>query len=258
MFRVFLLTFSLFFLVSLNSAPLKADLAFGGAWKNLVVNNQENKIKAKTSDRLSSFLSVFKNFSQLISETSLTIGYTLPAFGTVILETDDEKGVGSFNYYSSLKNKKFNELKKVKANSIPGENNFGAINGIENESYRFLIEPVSEKGFGALLDYEGFYLSGTYKEVASLRSLSDTQVLWQAGLGFGSKVFDLNFSYRQMAFSQPQLTDLEGKRWMVGGMINLSPSLFVDANAFYFDRDRTVSQIDAPQKGARLGVRLKF
>ena len=53
-------------------------------------------------------------------------------------------------------------------------------------------------------------------------------------------------------------TARQTKGWMVGGMIYLSPSLFVDANAFYFDRDKTVSQIDTPQKGARLGVRLKF
>lgn len=258
MFRVFLLSALLVLVITLNSVPLRAELAFGGAWKNINLGTHEINIKDITSDKLSNLFSVFRGLSQFINETSLTIGYTLPAFGTVMLETTESRGFGSINYYSSFNNDKFSKLKKLKSNSISGENNFGSINGLSNESYRFLIEPSSEKAFGALLGYEGFYLSGAYKEVASPRGMSDTQVLWQAGLGFGSKAFDLNFSYRQMAFSQPQLTDLEGKRWMVGGMIYLSPSLFVDANAFYFDRDKTVSQIDTPQKGARLGVRLKF
>ncbi len=254
MFRVFLISASLVLVMMFNIVPLRAELAFGGAWKNINLSKNEINIKDMTSDKLSDLFSVFRGLSQFINETSLTIGYTLPAFGTVILETTDSRGFGSTNYYSSFDN----DLKKLNSNSILGENNFGSINGLANESYRFLIEPSSEKVFGALLGYEGFYLSGAYKEVVSPRGMSDTQVLWQAGLGFGSKAFDLNFSYRQMAFSQPQLTDLEGKRWMVGGMIYLSPSLFVDANAFYFDRDKTVSQIDTPQKGARLGVRLKF
>ena len=249
MFRGLLVFISFIALFLFLSIPVRAELAVGGAWMPFQNNNPKIRVEKEIlTEKLSSFISVFKGISDIITETSLTIGYTLPAFGSLMIDTDNH----------SIRKDTLSEFRGINRNSFISGEKFGFIKGIANQSHRFLWDPLSAKTLGALVGYDGFYLSGAYREVASIRGSYDTQILWQAGLGFGSEDFGLNFSFRQMEFSQPDPTDLEGKRWMVGGMLYLSPSLFVDANAFYFDRDKTLLQIDTPQTGARVGVRLKF
>ena len=128
MFRVFLLSAFLVLVMMFNIVPLRAELAFGGAWKNINLSKNEINIKDITSDKLPDLFSVFRGLSQFINETSLTIGYTLPAFGTVILETTDSRGFGSTNYYSSFNN----DLKKLNSNINIRNKNFSST--IEHEA----------------------------------------------------------------------------------------------------------------------------
>ena len=51
---------------------------------------------------------------------------------------------------------------------------------------------------------------------------------------------------------------LEGKQWMIGGLVQLTPSILLNANAFYIDRELTMPTVEPPGAGARVGLQLRF
>ncbi|MGY8963907.1 MAG: hypothetical protein ACKVKT_10155, partial [Rhodospirillales bacterium] len=81
---------------------------------------------------------------------------------------------------------------------------------------------------------------------------------WQAGLGYGSGDFDFRLTYVESAFVQGSPTELEGKQWMIGGLMQVTPSILLNANAFIVDRELTMPTVEPPGTGARVGLQLRF
>jgi len=100
-------------------------------------------------------------------------------------------------------------------------------------------------------------LRGAYQD-AGPDGLLDGRRAWQAGLGYGSDDFDLRVTYVQSAFLQGSPTELEGKQWMIGGLVQVTPSILLNANAFYIDRETIMPTVEPPGTGARVGLRLRF
>ena len=45
---------------------------------------------------------------------------------------------------------------------------------------------------------------------------------------------------------------------MIGGMVQLTPSILLNANAFFVDREIAMPTVEPPGAGARVGLQLRF
>ncbi len=232
-----------------------AELVVGGAWA-----------EAEPADRLASsqnedlVLDVPVSFvadSELLTATDLTIGYTLPAFGvfSVSAPTSGEE-ITLLQAPSRLTDVSGQDVQGQYATTLFGSQ-IGVFGEVVDQPTAFALEPQTSRTVGASVGYGGFYLSGAFQSAGS-DGLIESRRAWQAGFGYGSTAFDVRLTYAESDYAQTGLMELEGKQWMIGGLVQLTPSILLDANAFYVDREQIVPTVEPPGTGARVGVRLRF
>ena len=250
---------ALYLILSSSGSAQASSLIIGGAWGPLHDSGQLSL--DVSNDLLVSNYSQLVSFSNLSQESDgLTINYMKPALGNFVLD------VGRFprestNAGSSL---------VIAGGRVETDNSyfasfwggrFGVFSGFTDEQSPFSLGIVSSRSFGASLNYAGFYLSGAFKDTA-IDGLSDgyrgEKSNSAVSLGYGSNAFNVRVTYLESEFSDGQPTDLEGKQWMIGGLLKLTPTILLNANAFVVNR---VAQNFFPEDsgtGARFGVKLQF
>lgn len=245
--------------IALFAAPVCAtDWSVGGAWRALDENGVPIVAEPPVEEKnVSSAVSLaFDLPSTTMTESALTIGYALPAFGTLPVDTDlaeldwDETSVSV-----SERSQPVDIYGTYSASVFGGE--VGVFGGVADSRSAFSMEPTISRTVGASVGYAGFYLRGAYQD-AGPDGLLDGRRAWQAGLGYGSGDFDLRVTYVQSAFLQGSPAELEGKQWMIGGLVQLTPSILLNANAFYIDRETIMPTVEPPGTGARVGLQLRF
>lgn len=234
------------------------DFAVGGAWG--VLENSAIAVSAvdqtdATADDLE-FPVSFTAPSDTLTNPELTIGYTLPAFGTFTLNADVSENPWFSDLNATPDNIADTEGYGSFATSVFG-GQVGVFGGMTDQQSAFALETTTSRTIGASVGYAGFYLRGAYQDAGPDAFLEGRRA-WQAGLGFGSGDFDVRVTYVQSAFAQGGPTELEGKQWMIGGLVQLTPSILLNANAFYIDRELAMPTVEPPGTGARVGVQLRF
>lgn len=242
--------------VLLSGQAHAVDFAVGGAWGNL----EENAVTPEAPDvKADSLLELPVSFTapaDTLTTPELTIGYTLPAFGTFTLNADDPAFGLSDGLPSSADTSVNAEGYGSFATSVFG-GQVGVFGGMTDEQSAFALETTTSRTIGASVGYAGFYLRGAYQDAGPDAFLEGRRA-WQAGLGFGSGDFDVRVTYVQSAFAQGGPTELEGKQWMIGGLVQLTPSILLNANAFIIDRELAMPTVEPLGTGARVGVQLRF
>jgi len=258
MFKSVFYTFLGIFVFFVHSYGLLAsELSVGGAWGQLEPQTKPSK----SFDLFEVLGEIETNFSfNRVKENSdsptMTLGYSLPGFGvlTVEPETNSIFFIDPFDFRSS--GSALQDFQGRFSTTLFG-GQIGLFAEFTDKFNRLLMGPYTSRTVGASLGYAGFYLRGIYKYSEKNGFFEDINA-WQAGLGYGSNDFGLSLTYIRAEGSQPGLMDLDGKRWMIGGLMQISSSVLLDANAFYIDRNQSSITLDPPDKGARLGVRLRF
>lgn len=237
------------------SSASATDFAVGGAWG--VLENSAiavDQVEAPTEEL--EFPVSFTAPTDTLTNPELTIGYTLPALGTFTLDADDPTS-RLFNGLTASSDPILNsESYGSYATSVFG-GQVGVFGGMTDQQSAFALDTTTSRTIGASVGYAGFYLRGAYQD-AGPDAFLESRSAWQAGLGFGSGDFDVRVTYVQSAFAQGGPTELEGKQWMIGGLLQLTPSILLNANAFYIDRELAMPTVEPPGTGARVGVQLRF
>lgn len=241
--------------VSVGSA-WATDFAVGGAWGNLEENAISIGVEATAEDANLDLPVSFTAPTDTLTNPELTIGYTLPAFGTFNLDADEQTSSWSTSLTPSNDPSLDGDGYGSFATSVFG-GQVGVFGGMTDQQNAFALETTTSRTIGASVGYAGFYLSGAYQDAGPDVFLEGRRA-WQAGLGFGSGDFDVRVTYVQSAFAQGGPTELEGKQWMIGGLVQLTPSILLNANAFIIDRELAMPTVEPPGTGARVGVQLRF
>ncbi len=243
----------------LFAAPVGAtNWAVGGAWRTLDREPVMELVEpvAKSQDTGPEVPLAFAATSTTLTESALTIGYSLPALGIYTLDAGAFDEGWTEQYGSALnRGQPIDMYGTYSASLFGGE--VGVFGGVADSRSAFTMEPTTSRTVGASVGYAGFYLRGAY-QAAGPDGLLDSRRAWQAGLGYGSEDFDVRVTYVQSAFMQGSPTELEGKQWMIGGLVQLTPSILLNANAFYIDREMIVPTVEPPGAGARVGLQLRF
>lgn len=240
-----------------------AELVVGGAWAELdsapssASSTSDSRLIAERGDLTLDVPVSFVTDSNLVAATDLTIGYTLPAFGVFNVSAPATVNeLGPFQSQSRLAGLRNQDVQGQYATTLFGSQ-IGVFGEVTDQPTAFALEPQTSRKVGASVGYGGFYLSGAFQSAGS-DGLIDSRRAWQAGFGYGSSAFDVRLTYAESDFAQTGLMELEGKQWMIGGLVQLTPSILLDANAFYVDREQVVPTVEPPGTGARVGVRLRF
>jgi len=259
MFKRKLYIFYGVFTLLLHSYSLVAsELSVGGAWVQLESKPKPSQVLDlfETLGGIDTNFSFFNSVSQNSDSPIMTVGYSLPGFGvlTVEPETNSIFFIDPFDLRSSdVSLKDFQG--RLSTTLFGGQ--IGLFAEITDQPSGLFMGPSSSRTVGASLGYAGFYLSGIYKYSEKNGFFEDINA-WQAGLGYGSNDFGLSLTYIRAEGGHTGVMDLDGKRWMIGGLMQISSTVLLDANAFYSYRNQSSFALDPPDKGARLGVRLRF
>ena len=233
------------------------EFTVGGAWDVVAEPLVEEQPNSKSDLDAEAALPVsFTAETDILTGTELTIGYTMPALGTFTVDADGQReGVPSQNLSGLNRLIEQNTYGSYATSFLGGQ--LGVFGGITDQQSAFALEQTTSRTVGAALGYAGFYIRGAYQAVGP-DGLIDGRRAWQAGLGYGSGAFDVRVTYVQSAFTQGSPTELEGKQWMIGGLVQITPTLMLNANAFYVDREVAMPTVEPPGAGARVGVQLRF
>lgn len=245
-------------ILCLTGAAGATDLSIGGAWGALE-NAAITEMTVDQTDATAKALELPVSFTappDTLTNTELTIGYTLPAFGTFTLNAEEPTSLWSNSLTASNDQVLETEGYGSFATSVFG-GQVGVFGGMTDQQSAFALDTTTSRTIGASVGYAGFYLRGAYQDTGPDAFLESRRA-WQAGLGFGSGDFDVRVTYVQSAFAQGGPTELEGKQWMIGGLVQLTPSILLNANAFYIDRELAMPTVEPPGTGARVGVQLRF
>jgi len=228
-----------------------SELAAGGAWAKLNAGIGIQEETEKKEDLVLDVPVSFVSDPTLLSPTDLTIGYSLPAFGTFSVTAPDTFGAASLTPRAPSGDVQGQYATKLFGGQV------GVFGEVTDQPSAFAMEPSTSRTVGASVGYGGFYLRGAVQSADS-DGLIDSRRAWQAGFGYGTDAFDVRLTYAESDFTQTGLIELDGKQWMLGGLVQLTPSILLDANAFYVDRQKLVPTVEPPGTGARVGVRLRF
>ena len=229
----------------------------GGAWGAMDDNGMVPTEVFGATGRESAELPVsFTAGIDVVTDTDLTIGQPLPVFSLVTLDVD-----GGHQYWGGAATR---HSQWMSGDSASGSyvtsfmsGHLGVFGGVKDRKSAFSMGLTTSRTVGASLGYAGFYLQGAYQD-AGPDGLLDGRRAWQAGLGYGSGDFDFRLTYVESAFVQGSPTELEGKQWMIGGLMQVTPSILLNANAFIVDRELTMPTVEPPGTGARVGLQLRF
>jgi hypothetical protein len=236
-------------------APAQAtEFSIGGAW-DLLEDKTFAPIEAPTP-RDSNLPVSFTAQSDVLTNAELTIGYTMPALGSFALDVDHVPESWTEPSNSLTQWTPNSDVYGSYATSFLG-GQFGVFGGVTDQHSAFSLAQTTSRTFGAAVGYAGFYVRGAYQD-AGPDGLLDSRRAWQAGLGYGSDAFDVRLTYVESQFIQGSPTEIEGKQWMIGGMVQLTPSILLNANAFFVDREIAMPTVEPPGAGARVGLQLRF
>ena len=198
------------------------------------------------------------------SEGTLTIGNLTPAYGQVTLGVSPVTGriVTGLNTFSQAFDIGPSSSSPVNVGTV------GLFGGVDNRPSILTIMPTTSWNFGASVGYAGFYVRGGVNESTPAGPLLGIQGL-QAG--FGYEIGSLDFRVTYLTAQTVGLTqrEVENRQFSLGGIYQITPSIRVNADAFYgLDSARSSSPLSAlpvatpPNAplgtGARLGVELRF
>ncbi len=243
--------------VLITSPSQATDFFVGGAWSAMDDNGMVSTEIFSAPSREAVELPVsFTVGIDVVADTDLTIGQSLPALSLVTLDVD-----GASQYWNDAPSRlsqttSTDNASGSYATSFMG-GQFGVFGGVKDQQSAFSMELTTSRTVGASVGYAGFYLRGAYQD-AGPDGLLDGRRAWQAGLGYGSGDFDVRLTYVESAFVQGSPTELEGKQWMIGGLMQVTPSILLNANAFIVDRELTMPTVEPPGTGARVGLQLRF
>ncbi|NKB43158.1 MAG: hypothetical protein GKS03_02650 [Alphaproteobacteria bacterium] len=243
-------------LVLLSSTPVLAqDFFMGGAWDALDDKGRvSTEIFSQTESDSQELPVSFTAGVDVVTDSDLTIGHSLPALG--IYGFDVETPGEDWSDTSLAQRVSDEDAYGSYATSFMG-GQFGVFGGVKDQQSAFSMELTTSRTVGASVGYAGFYVRGAYQD-AGPDGLLDGRRAWQAGLGYGSGDFDVRVTYVESAFVQGSPTELEGKQWMIGGLVQVTPSILLNANAFIVDRELAMPTVEPPGTGARVGVQLRF
>ena len=250
---------SSFTAAALFAAPAWAtDWTVGGVWGAL--DESAGSVDESQADDGSAETPVvplaLSESSAILTASALTIGYALPAFGSFTLDVDSADPIALEQSGVSLTRDEPIDVYGAYSTSLFG-GEVGVFGGYTDSRSALTLEPTISRTVGASVGFAGFYLRGAYED-AGPDGLLEGRRAWQAGLGYGSDDFDVRVTYVQSAFLQGSPTELEGKQWMIGGLVQLTPSVMLNANAFFIDREEFMPLVEPPGAGARVGVQLRF
>ncbi|MFL2770770.1 MAG: porin [Rhodospirillaceae bacterium] len=248
-----------FAIAAFSAAPAQAsDWSVGGAWSLLGQDHvsAEDGAGLEAGEPAIDESSFFALPLMTINEPGLAVRYALPLIGTAVINKDASELAREGTFGSVADGGQFFNIQGAYTKSILG-GEVGVFGSVADSNSPFSMETTTSRTIGASLAYAGFYLRGAYQDSSSDGFL-DARRAWQAGLGYGSDNFDLRVTYVQSAVLQGRLTELEGKQWMIGGLVPLTPSILLNANAFYIDRQQIVPTLEPPGAGARVGLELRF
>ncbi len=243
----------------LASTAYASDLTVGGGWGPLDQQDpteQQSSLAEDLAVQAEDMPLALATSTNALSDSALTIGYTLPALGTFTVDVSSADVLPSETVATSLSRTDEVDVYGAYSTSLLG-GEVGVFGGYTDSRSAFTLEPTISRTVGASVGYAGFYLRGAYED-AGPDGLLEGRRAWQAGLGYGSDDFDVRVTYVQSAFLQGSPTELEGKQWMIGGLVQLTPSILLNANAFIIDRELVVPTVEPPGAGARVGVQLRF
>jgi len=246
-------------IAALSVATAQAsDWSVGGAWSALGGDDISagNGTGPVASDYKTVESSSFALPLMTINEPGLAISPTLPVIGAFAINKDASKLARDDTFGSVVDGGQLFNIQGTYTKSVLG-GELGVFGSVADSYSPFSMEATTSRTVGASLAYAGFYLRGVYQD-ASSDGFLESRRAWQAGLGYGSDEFDLRVTYVQSASLQGRLTELEGKQWMIGGLVPLTPSILLNANAFYIDREYIVPTLEPPGAGARVGLELRF
>lgn len=245
-------------LVMLSVTPVQAtDFVMGGAWDALDDKGRVSTEIFSQPDSDSQELPVsFTAGVDVVTDSDLTIGYSLPALGIYGLDVETTDANWPDASVPLSQRMTDDDAYGSYATSFMG-GQFGVFGGVKDQQSALSMELTTSRTVGASVGYAGFYVRGAYQDTGP-DGLLDGRRAWQAGLGYGSGDFDVRVTYVESAFVQGSPTELEGKQWMIGGLVQVTPSILLNANAYIVDRELAMPTVEPPGTGARVGVQLRF
>ena len=245
-------------LVMLSATQVQAtDFVMGGAWDALDNTGRvSTEIFSQPGSDSQELPGSFTASVDVVTDADLTIGTPLPALGIFGLDAETSDANWGDTSVSLSQRMSDEDAYGSYATSFMG-GQFGLFGGVKDQQSAFSMELTTSRTVGASVGYAGFYVRGAYQD-AGPDGLLDSRRAWQAGLGYGSGDFDVRVTYVESAFVQGSPTELEGKQWMIGGLVQVTPSILLNANAYIVDRELAMPTVEPPGTGARVGVQLRF
>lgn len=239
------------------SPALATDFFMGGAWDALDENGRvPTEIFSQTDIEGQELPVSFAAGVDVVTDTDLTIGYTLPALAIFGLDLEASSETWTDSSASLAQLVIDEESYGSYITSFMG-GQFGVFGGVKDEQSAFAMELTTSRTVGASVGYAGFYVRGAYQD-SGPDGLLDGRRAWQAGFGYGSSDFEVRLTYVESAFVQGSPAELEGKQWMIGGLVQVTPSILLNANAYIVDHELAMPTVEPPGTGARVGVQLRF
>lgn len=245
-------------LVMLSATQVQAtDFVMGGAWDALDDKGRvSTEIFSQTDSNGQELPVSFTAGVDVVTDAELTIGTSLPALGIYSLNvTASDANWADTSVFMSQRISDDDAYGSY-ANSFLG-GQFGVFGGVKDQQSALSMALTTSRTVGASIGYAGFYVRGAFQDTGP-DGLLDGRRAWQAGLGYGSGDFDVRLTYVESAFVQGGPTELEGKQWMIGGLVQVTPSILLNANAYIVDRELVMPTVEPPGTGARVGVQLRF
>ena len=230
----------------------------------------ENLRLGRTSAFLPAPANIVRLGSVAVVSQSLTIGTFSPAYGTKTLGVSPlfaprAGNVGSGN--GILRTIDAGGYASSVALIAPGGAQVGVFGAYEQRPSIMALVPASSWNFAASVCYAGFYLRGGLNEAARVGPLMGLQGM-QAGFGYDDGALDVRFTYLSSQGTGTGSAEREpdSKQWTIGGIYQISPSIRLNADAFYgLGNDHSASPAvlpaaatSPPGTGARVGVQLRF
>ena len=197
------------------------------------------------------------------SSSTFTIGYLTPAFGALSLRMSPvtPASVRTVNGLGQTFDVGGTYTKPVSVLGQAG-GRVGVFGAYDAHLSILALTPATSWNFGASVGYAGFYVRGGVNESAAVGPLLGIQGL-EAGLGYEVGSLDLRVTFLTAQAVGVAQGEIDSRQWAIGGIYQITPTIRLNADAFYGDVHGAALAISPPLAsppgtGARVGVALRF
>ena len=197
------------------------------------------------------------------SSSTFTIGYFTPAFGAVSLGVSPVAPalVGTVSGLGQTFDVSGTYTKPAYVLGQAG-GRVGVFGAYDARPPIFALTPATSWNFGAWAGYAGFYVRGGVNESAAVGPLLGIQGL-EAGFGYEVGSLDMRVTFLSAQGVGIAQGEVDSRQWAIGGIYQITPTIRLNADAFYGDGHGTALAISPPLvpppgTGARVGVALRF